>query len=59
MYRLAYGTVDARLATVKNKNWKPLDNKRDFKKWKQHYDELYRNPVDGTVLEELTVSNKP
>jgi len=55
------GAGTARLATVKNKEGKPLDNKAEIKqRWKQHYEELYNsgNPVDRTVLEELPVNNK-
>src|SRR6218665_434550 len=54
------GTVNTRLASVKNKEGKPLDNKREIKeRWKQRYEELYNegNPVDDTVLEELPASN--
>lgn len=55
------GTFSPRLATIKDKNGKILDDKKDIKsRWKQHYEELYNesNPVDSTVLNELPTSNK-
>src|SRR6218665_1314285 len=54
------GTVNTRLASMKNKEGKPLDNQREIKeRWKQHYEDLYNegNPADDTVLEELPASN--
>src|SRR6218665_1634594 len=55
------GTISTKIATVKNKDWRILDNKEDIKqRWKQNYEELYNNvnPVDRTVLEELPVCNE-
>src|SRR6218665_3716713 len=55
------GTTSTKIATVKNKEGRILDNKKESKqRWKQHYEELYNNgnSVVRTVLEELPACNE-
>ena len=55
------GTISTKIAMVKTKEGRILDNKEVIKqRWNQHYEELYNNwnPVDRTVLEELPVCNE-
>src|ERR1700733_229235 len=55
------GSANTRLITVKSKEGKLLNDKKEIKqRWKQYYEELYNNgnPVDRTVIKELPIWNE-